>query len=51
VTSYNVVIVLMKNPVGEKIKKQILSYIDIASLKSIVRKMLKQNSYRKKSIM
>jgi hypothetical protein len=33
-----------------KIKKYALSYIDIASLKPIVRKLLKQNSYTKKSI-
>jgi hypothetical protein len=31
----------MKNPCGEKIKKQTLSYIDITSLKSIVRKLFK----------
>jgi hypothetical protein len=31
----------MKNPYGEKIKKQALSYIDIASLKPIVRKLFK----------
>jgi hypothetical protein len=35
----------------KKIKKQILSYIDIPSLKPIVRNFLKQNSHREKSIM
>jgi hypothetical protein len=41
VTTYNVILVPMKNPYGEKIKKQTLSYIDIASLKHIVRKLFK----------
>jgi hypothetical protein len=50
-TSYNVVIVPMKNPCGEKIKKHTLSYISIASLKPIVRKLLKQNLHREKSTM
>jgi hypothetical protein len=36
----NVIIIPMKNPF-EKIKKQTLSYIDIASLKHIVRKLFK----------
>jgi hypothetical protein len=50
-TTYNIVIVPMKNLCGEKIKKQTLSYIDIVSLKPIVRKLLKQNSHKEKSIM
>jgi hypothetical protein len=50
-TTYNVVIVPMKKSHGKKIKKQTLSYIDIASLKPIVRKLLKQNSHREKSTM
>jgi hypothetical protein len=36
-TSYNVVIIPMKNSCGKKIKKYTLSYIVIASLKSIVK--------------
>jgi hypothetical protein len=40
-TVYNVVIVFMKNPFEKKIKKWILSYIDIVSLKHIVRNLLK----------
>jgi hypothetical protein len=40
ITAYNVIIVPMKNLRGE-IKKQILSYIDIVSLKPIVRKLFK----------
>jgi hypothetical protein len=50
-TIYNVVIVPMKTPCGEKIKKQTLCYVDIASLKPIVRELLKQNSHREKSTM
>jgi hypothetical protein len=38
-------------PLWEKIKKQILSYINIASLKDIVRELLMQNSHREKSTM
>jgi hypothetical protein len=39
-TIYNAIIVLIKNPV-KKIKKHTLSYIDFASLKPIMRKLLK----------
>jgi hypothetical protein len=42
-TTYNVVFVPMKNPCEKKIKKYTLSYIDIASLRPIVRKLLNQN--------
>jgi hypothetical protein len=35
-------------PLWEKIKEHTLSYVDISSLKHIVRKPLKQNSHRKK---
>jgi hypothetical protein len=37
----NIIIVPMKNPRGKKIKKHILSYIDIVLLKYIVRKLFK----------
>jgi hypothetical protein len=35
----------------EKIKEHTLSYLDIVSLKSIMRKLLKQNSHSKKVTM
>jgi hypothetical protein len=40
-TAYNVVIIFIKNRCGKFFKKHTLSYIDIVSLKSIVRKLLK----------
>jgi hypothetical protein len=40
-TTYNVIIVPMKKTCRKKIKKQTLSYIGIASLKPIVRKLFK----------
>jgi hypothetical protein len=38
----------MKNPCEKKIKKYTLSYIDIASLRPIVRKLLNQSLNREK---
>jgi hypothetical protein len=40
-----------EKPLWEKIRQQALSYVDIASLKSIVRKLLNQNPHRGKSTM
>jgi hypothetical protein len=38
-----------EKPMWGKIKEYTLSYVDIASLKPIMRKLLKQNSHREKS--
>jgi hypothetical protein len=49
-SAYNVIIIYIKNLCGGKIKKHTLSYIDIASLKSIVRKLINSKTHIEKRV-